>query len=421
MKTFFRHTITAILIQLAKVKLAKSGAKIIGITGSVGKTSSKDAIAMVLAAKNKVHFDKGGYNTDIGLPLGILGLTSPMSMSILAWLGILWKGFISSFKKEGYDFLVAEMGVDTPGDMDKLLILLQPHIAVLTCIAPVHLGPGQFSSVEDILHEKKKIFSKQHAKDIAIINMDDPLVATIAKELPSTVLTYGSKNCSLILSDASTSLQGTSFTVEYKGEKEHFFIPVLGTYHAHLMAPSILIGLHYGYSLQEIRDILATYTAPKGRMRLIEGKNGSTIIDGSYNASVTAVKAGVDMLASLDVPRKIICLGNMNELGGQSVPLHKEVGEYVVGKADVLIAVAKDAVYLADAAKEKGFSSKHVHFFEDSVTAGKFLASILQPGDGVFVKGSQNGVRLERLVKEVMKYPEKAKDLLVRQTKHWTK
>ncbi len=421
MKLFFRQTVTTLLTILASIKLSRSGAKVIGITGSVGKTSTKDAIALVLSSKYKVHYDKKGYNTEIGLPLGILGLTSPMSSSVQDWLRILFKGFFNVFKNERYDFLIAEMGVDAPGDMDILLRLLKPHIAVLTSIAPVHLAHGQFTSVEHILSEKKKIFSKQTASDIAIINTDDALVQSIEKELNSTIYTFGSAPATLELTDITTNIQGTSFTARWKDQEEQFFIPVLGEYHAQLMAPAIIIALNQGYTMPEVRDILALYTAPKGRMRILEGKNGSIIIDGSYNASSLAMKAGIDTIAGLSgAHKKILCLGNMNELGEHSIAIHKEVGAYCAGKADILVAVAKDTQHLAEAAIEAGFPSEKVHYFDDSRAAGKFVVSLLEKDDVVFAKGSQNGVRMERLVEEVMNTPETASKELVRQSKYWT-
>lgn len=453
MKQFLRKIVLWILTACARVRLARMrryGVKIIGITGSIGKTTCKEAIAHVLRGGHvgtraasegmyRVLSSEKSYNTEFGLPLTILELKSEFS-SVMGWVKNLilaiWK---SMFSRADYDFLILEMGVDKPGDMDLLLEVLGYGIekmgtgapegtpplryGVVTGVHPVHMADGQFADMDAIFHEKAKLVSGVRADGVVLLNYDDARCRNLAGEMKKNVsgpkiITYGSEGAKLRVSQAQSGWDGIDFISTYGEVSGSFHVPILGKQHIGSLLPAIGCGLMAGMYMRDIAEQMKTFVLPPGRLSLIEGLSGSRIIDSSYNASPDAVRAAVDTMyelgeehsAPLRVRKRIFVMGNMNELGAGSEKEHREIAAYVKGKIDMLVTVGDMARLVAEEVREMEVAS-----FDDALAAAEYLKPRLKEGDIVLVKGSQNKVRLERLVKAIMKDPSQARSQLARQ------
>ncbi len=415
MKSILRKIVLKKLEILARIKLRRMKAKVIGVTGSVGKTTCKDAIYDVLSKHYKVLKNEKSFNSDFGLPLTILQQNSGFS-SPLQWFKILLKGFWRTFfVKDKFDYLIFEMGVDKKGDMDFLTKLAKPEIACITAIKPVHMDDSQFSDISEIFDEKKKIF--RYAKT-RLINKDDKYITDLESDV-----SYGfGEGANFKAFSFMQTEKGVDFDVEYEGSDYHFFIPVFGKYQVSTLMPAIVIGFLSKVPASAIQEALKEYALPPGRMSLIEGVKNSLILDSSYNASPEAVKESLkvlDYFGRKKGGRRVFVFGNMNELGEKSRQLHEEVGEKIPDYTDLLITVGDDVRYAASAANKNGLDSSNIASFETAKEAAEYFKKYMCENDTVLAKGSQNKVRLEIFIKEIMKHPEKAEELLVRQEEKW--
>lgn len=396
----------------------------IGITGSVGKTTCKEMVYDVLKTKYRVLKSKKSYNSEFGLLLTILHQESGFS-SAVQWTCVLVKSFFRAFFiRDKYDYLVLEMGVDKPGDMDFLTSVAPPDISLITAIKPVHLDTGQFSSIDEIFEEKKKIFYRMKKTGTAIVNKDDKRINSLEADIPATnILTYGTGEDSdfRVLSKTQTE-KGLEFTLEHEKKILPFKTQLYGEYHVSLLVPAIIAGLITEVPLGKIAGAIENFAPPPGRMSLIKGKKDILILDSSYNASPYAV---IEALKILDFfgkqknGRRIFVFGNMNELGRFSKELHIKTGKEIPSKADLLITVGNDVRYAASAANKAGLPSENIHCFETADEAVACYQKIIQKGDIVLAKGSQNKVYLEIFVKAFMADPGSAEEKLVRQDKKW--
>jgi len=426
MKNFFRKTIAGYLRALSKIKLAQSNKTIIGITGSIGKTTTKAATVKILKSKFTVDESSGNYNTDFGLMLSILKQKSGNN-SPIKWLKSIFSATTQTFlKKDNIQKLVLEMGVDKPGDMTDILKIVHPQISIITSIAPVHLAKGQFKDEEDILNEKAKLI-RTMKKGHAILNHDSPLLQKLAQEnLNCKTLFFGTikenQNISslppgLYASNIKETINGLTATLTQTptNQTEKLKSSILGPQHIYSLLPAIITGLLNKLSLKEACQELENFQLPPGRLNTIKGINNSTIIDSSYNASPETVKAALKTLWNLPSQRKIAVLGNMNELGKFSAQAHKTIGQIVPKQAQYLITIGDQAKLIAQEAATHGMPKHLIKAFNTAEEAGHHLKNIIRHDDLILVKGSQNNVFLERVIKIIMKEPEKAKDLLVRQ------
>lgn len=418
MKTLFRFLIGELLALKAHSYLKAHHVQVIAITGSVGKTSTKEAIFMILSSRFDVYSSKKSFNTEFGLSLAVLqeeesGFSSPM-----AWLRILRRVYFG--KKKVCKKVILEMGADKPGDIKKLVKIAPPKIAVVTAVRPVHLAPGQFRSLEAIAAEKGVLVRSLPKEGMAILNNDDEWV----RAMPTIAgrLTYGVKNEAMLMAkEIRAGAKDLQFTAHFGVQKAEFRVPVLGEFQVYVLLPAIAVGLQLGMKLSECAAALADFSLPPGRMNPIAGVNKSQIIDSSYNASPATVGTALELLASLKATRKIAALGTMNELGEMTHEAHIEIGKKAAQVAQILVTVGQEAPTIRRGALEGGMQEEQIHAFFDSEEAGQFLQGQLKQGDLVLVKGSQNRVRMEKLVKLIMKEPQKAGELLCRQGAAWEK
>lgn len=417
-----------ILKQLAARVLKKYRPLVIGITGSVGKTSTKEAVFSVLRHNFKVSRNLKNYNNEIGVPLTILGCGSG-GHSVFKWLNIIIKGLILIFKKSEYpEILILEMGADKMGDIEYLVKFAPCDIGVVTSVGEVHLE--FFGSVENIIKEKRKIIAHLKESHLAILNGDDQNVLTMKSATQAKVVTFGfNDNVDVRAADIKVSQKqgeiGTAFKLHSQGSVLPVFLPkALGKQQVRAALVAIAIAQNFKLNLLDIAENLRTYQAPPARTNLIKGIKNSLLIDDSYNASPISAKAALDLLAEIEVDggaKKIAVLGAMLELGGYTEAGHQEVGQKAAAvKVDMLVTVGEKTRDIIRGAIAAGLLEEKTFYFDNNHAAGLFVQNKLKEGDLVLIKGSQ-GARMEQITKELMAEPLRASELLVRQTDEWLK
>ena len=428
-----KYIIKKYLKIISKAVLEKQKPKIIAITGSVGKTSTKDAIYCVLKNKFQVRSSKGSYNNEFGVPLTILGLKSG-GRSIFKWIKILLRGLnLALFKNKEYpQILVLEMGVDRPGDMDYLLSFIKPDIACITAISeiPVHLK--NFKNIDELVSEKLKLVKDLSKDKKVVLNYDNRLARLARDETSAKVITYGQgKKAEVRVLNIARSQDNLVYGQEkllnlyYKLNWHQNVIPIrmpyiLGKHQIYASLAAVSCGIALGMNLVEVSQNIYNLKPPKGRMNLLPGIKYTHIIDDSYNASPDSSLAALQVLSELKPQgKKIAILGDMLELGPKNEEGHRIVGEKAAKSCDVLVLVGESSKYIANEALKNGMSDNNIYEFKsnETIEAAKFVQNkILKQGDLVLIKGSQ-ATHMEKAVKELMAEPLRASNLLVRQEK----
>lgn len=414
---------------LAKVILAKYKPEIIGITGSVGKTSAKEAIFAVLSFKYRVRQNIKNYNNEIGLPLTIIGVES-QGKSLFGWLFVFLKALgLIIFKDKNYpEILILEMGIDRPGDMEYLLSIVDCKVGVVTRIGHSHLE--FFGSVAKIKKEKSLLIKKLPKEGCAILNYDDENYKEIRDMSKARVISYGfgegatvqAKEIKIInFDDLRNGFAGINFKISHNGSSVPVGLPGgLADTSVQAALAGAAVGIFYGMSLIDITSALNASKPPRGRMNLISGIKNTLIIDDTYNASPQSTIAALETLKKIKTKgRKFAILGDMLELGKYTEEGHGSVGEQVVvSKVDQLIVVGERARDIARGAGGKGMKKDNIFYFPNSEEAKTFIQNRIKENDLILVKGSQ-GMKMEKIVKEIMAEPLRAEELLVRQDKEW--
>ena len=416
MKSLFKFIITKILALKAKHFLKKNRIQVIAVTGSIAKTTTKEAIYHLLKKRFKIYKSPQGFNTELGISLAILQEEKSGFSSVTKWFKILKSALFG--EKEIFQKIILEMGADKPGDIRKLTKIARPTIGVITNVNPVHLEKGQFSDLEDIRKEKNSLIKNMAKDGIAILNYDDPLVRSM--ETSAQKISYGlSADSEVMGSEVEASNKSLKFKVSYKGESHLLNVPVLGEFQVNAFLAAIAVALKLGMDINDCATELKDFKMPPSRMNPLPGYNQSFIIDSSYNASPTSMEKALELLSELKAEKKIAALGTMNELGDMGKEAHLALGAQAAKSADILVAVGTEAVTIKQGALDAGMKEENIYTFLDSEEAGYAVKGMLEPKNLVLVKGSQNKVRMERFVKVIMEHPEQAKLLLCRQDEAW--
>jgi UDP-N-acetylmuramoyl-tripeptide--D-alanyl-D-alanine ligase len=365
----------AALQQLAKAYLAQLRVKVVGITGSNGKTTTKDLIASVLSTSYKVHKTAGNLNGDIGLPLTILELS------------------------EDTEVVVLEMGMRGLGEIELLSKLAQPEIAVITNIGEAHLE--RLGTRDRIAQAKLEILSGLTHDGLFVFNGDEPLIEAYyaQAEKPERVRAcrFGLETTNdLYPEGVMLEAGGTHFTIS--GASDSYFIPLLGKHNVVNALAAIAVGRELGLHEQDIIRGLRSTQATGMRIEPVKGVTGLTILNDAYNASPTSVRASLELFHDMKgYARKIVVLGDMLELGPEEEQLHRSIGLLLEPDVvDYVFTYGKLSDYIADEAKKR-FPANRVKTFTDKAALTEEIASFAIPQDIVLVKGSR-GMRLEDVV-----------------------
>ena len=426
MKAFLKSIVVSVLTAEAAVLLRRQKPKIIAVTGSVGKTSTKDAV--YAAIKNNVYARKSekSFNSEIGIPLTVLGLPNAWNNPFLWFRNIVDGFFAAFFSREYPDVLVLEAGIDRPGDMERLTRWLQPDVVVLTRLPSVPVHVEYFSSPAAVVAEKMKLVNALKPEGVLVYNLDDIEVQKQLPEVRQKQVSFAryldadftAREDRVVYRDDLPV--GVEFSIHHAGEVSKIFIKgTVGTQHVYSCSAALAVAGESGVSLAVAAESMQSWQTPNGRMKIVPGLKASILIDDTYNSSPLAAEQALLALRELKyAKRKVVVMGDMLELGKYSSDEHKRIGGLVPEVADILFTVGVRARYIAEGALAAGMNEKQVFQYDDVARAGRELQALLQPGDTVLVKASQ-GIRAERIVEEVMAEPDKATELLVRQDDTW--
>lgn len=425
-KEFFRRIVVFVLTLEAKAILKKYRPKILLVTGSVGKTSAKDAAYSALSGSFFVRRSEKSFNSDIGVPLTILGVPNGWA-NPLQWLRNIIDGASLIIMDAPYPkWLVMEVGADRPGDITKSLSWLKPDVVVATRFPTVSVHVEFYNAPSEVIEEELAPAHWLPEDGIFVLNADDKNALEARTRVGVKRITYGFGSDAMLkamhvhVRSRNKVPTGLSFDLSYQGEHAHMALDnVAGRSHVYAVMAGVGAALGVGVSLSDATKQFLKHELPPGRMNLISGIRKSTIIDDSYNSSPVAAEEALRALS--DIPhsgRRIAVLADMLELGSHSLPEHVRIGALVPASADILVTVGVRARDIAKGAREAGMDPATVIECDRGADAASQLVSLIQPGDVILVKGSQS-MRMERVVKSLMARPERAKELLVRQDAEW--
>jgi UDP-N-acetylmuramoyl-tripeptide--D-alanyl-D-alanine ligase len=350
------------------------GKPLIGVTGSTGKTTTKEAIAHVLSSRFRVLKSEGNFNNHFGLPLMLLKIAPE------------------------HEAAVIEMGMSHRGEIAALAKIAQPEIGVVTNVAPVHLE--FFKSVAEIARAKYELIESLPAGGTAILNADDEYVSQFGRDFHGKVMCYGRHPSADIRAEniESRGAAGSLFDVVIDGRRERATLPLVGTHNIYNSLAAVATGLERGLSLADAVGALATLTPADKRGAVVQVGN-ITVINDCYNSNPTALDAMVDTLAAMPAKRRIVVAGEMLELGPMGEELHRRSGEHIAKKGiDILVGVRGLAQPMVEAAGHAGIRAEFVSTPEE---AGEWLVRETREGDVVLLKASR-GVKLERALETVV-------------------
>ncbi len=349
------------------------GRRIVGITGSVGKTSTKELVADVLATRFSTLRSEKSYNNEIGLPLAVLRLRD-------------------------HQRAVLEMSMYVPGEITLLTHIAPPHVGVVTLIAPVHLErAGTMEAIVDAKSELVRALPPA-PEGVAVLNLDDDRVMTMAGRTQARVVTYGLNPQADVWADRieGLGLEGVRFWLHSAGESYAVKLPILGRHSVHTALRAAAVGFVEGLHWEEVIQGLQ-HSRSQLRLLAVEGPYGSIILDDTYNASPPSTIAALNLLADLAEGRRIAVLGDMLELGSYEEQGHRDVGIRAAEVADLLVTVGERARIIASEARRFRLPEDRIRVFDTAEAAASYLLAHIRSGDVVLVKGSR-AVGMERIV-----------------------
>jgi UDP-N-acetylmuramoyl-tripeptide--D-alanyl-D-alanine ligase len=353
--------------------------KVIGITGSVGKTSTKEVTAAVLRRRFSTLKNPRSYNTESTMPISLLQLEAHHDVAIL------------------------EMGAYGPGDISLLAGIARPDIGIVTNIGPSHME--RMGSLETVAQAKSELVRALPADGYAILNIDDPHVRAMAQATPARPFFYGLDPAANLYADEieSRGLGGIAFRAHYAGDTVMLKLPLLGRHSVHTALAAAAAGLLLGLGWDAIIDGLRDESAQL-RLLAVPSASGATLIDDTYNASPASSLAALNLLAELD-GRRIVVLGDMLELGEIEESAHRVVGRRVAEVADLLISIGQRARWIADEACISGMGAGQITMLNTNAEAIALLSGLMRSGDFVLIKGSR-GVAMDGIVAALQQQPE---------------
>lgn len=436
------------LAHCATAAIRRERPTVVAITGSVGKSTTKQMVQALLQMGDPsvpVRVTKKNYNNELGIPLTVFDEPAP-GRSLYAWGRLLWKALAMGYglRATGTKTFVLEMGADHPGDLTHLCSIAPPTVSVITAVtpegstvAPVHVA--FYPSIEAVAEEKATLVKRLPTTGTAVLNADDPRVLDLRHMTEAYVILFGETDAADIRivstkilcreADGLVEPFGLEVALESFNRQALVVIPgVFGRPVAFALAAALGVADGLDVHIDSVQDALNTFVPLPGRTRILPGIKRTTLFDDSYNASPASVLSALRDLASLDLragQRRVACLGEMRELGSQTEPMHRLVGaEAAKLHLDLLVVCGPFAQTMKEGALANGMSEDQIQVFEDTPEAGMFLQDWIKPGDVILAKASQGthrskGVRMERVIKELMAEPQLAESLLCRQEAAW--
>jgi UDP-N-acetylmuramoyl-tripeptide--D-alanyl-D-alanine ligase len=364
------------LQDLARAVRRAWGRRLAAVTGSVGKTTTKDILAALLGAKFRVLKSEGNLNNEYGLPLALLRLEPEDEAAVV------------------------ELGMSHRGELRRLAEIAEPEVGVVTQVAPVHLE--FFSSLDEIALAKRELIEGLAGPDtVSVLNADDARVARFAEVAPGRVLTFGFSSAAQFRAEnvSDRGAEGSKFDFVSPQGSRAVELPLPGRHSIANALAALAAASVWGIGAAEAAAVLPHLAAGEMRGRLLRFAEGFAVINDSYNSNPVALQAMIELLARTPgYRRRILAAGEMLELGPESLRLHAECGRHAAAqKVDWVVGVQGSAVGLVQGAVEGGLPSDRARFFPSSSDAAPFLAELLRPGDLLLVKGSR-GVKMERIV-----------------------
>lgn len=414
-----RSTLEKILAFFAQRIIAKYKPVVIGITGSVGKTSTRAAVFAVVSQKHRAYTPPKNLNDKLGLPLGIIGMDSP-GRSLTGWLSVCARAVSLLLLRRAYpEVLVLEYGIDRVGEMDDLLAVARPDIGILTGIGLSHYE--FFEDVATIATEKGKLVEAVAATGTVLLNAENELAAAQQSKAAASVLLYGTGG-QVHLSDVREELSERptlSGVVHTSSRDVPVVLQALGAAHQSAALAAVAVAEVMGIETDLIQKGLGQYKPVPGRLNVIGALRRSVLIDDTYNAAPDSMHEALQLFARFPGVHKIAVLGDMLELGALSDEAHVAVGAEVARIAPThLVTVGAGGKIIAEAAIAAGLPEERVISFDASTEAQLPVQELMRPESVVLVKGSQ-GMRMERISKEIMAEPMRAHELLCRQYGKW--
>jgi UDP-N-acetylmuramoyl-tripeptide--D-alanyl-D-alanine ligase len=424
MKNFFIKSLRFTLRYLARLTVARYKPEIVGVTGSVGKTSTKLAVKAVLAKEHDVRVFSANLNNELGVALAILGNWNVGDLTLVSdhqpagtekmrkvffWFKVIFSSAWRLIKKDEHypEILILEYGVDRPGDMRELLKIARPDIAIITAVGDIPVHVEYFAGPEEVAREKGRLIESLSVAGCAILNFDDDTVMRLKNRTRARLMTYGfEKEAEVQITRFENTVAGgaplgVSFKLEYQGA----FVPVrmkgaFGKTQAYAAAAAAAVGIFSGMNLVDISEALGNYVPASSRMTLLSGIKDALIIDDCYNASPLSMHAALDTLRDLPAKRKIAVLGDMLEIGKYTPEAHERVGDIAAEFVDILVTVGARAKFIAEAAQAAGMKKADIFSYDTAEEAQKPVQDMMQKGDLVLIKGSHS-IGLDKVVEEV--------------------
>ncbi len=372
-----RNTLAA-LGQVAGLVRDKSKATVIGVTGSTGKTLTKDFLASILRRSYRTVASEGSFNNEVGVPLTLLDI------------------------KPATEMVVLEMGSRGLGHIDQLCAFARPDVGIVTNVGLTHYQ--YFKSEENIARAKAELLEAIPREGLCVLNADEERYAWLAKRCDGSKISFGNSRKSAVRGGfVRVDKRGRpSFTLSYDGSDIEVNLPLPGRHNLYNALAAAACSLALGVGIEQVKAGLEKARLTEWRMEMVRTSKGVTILNDCYNSNPAAVKAALESLADIDASGKlIVVLGDMAELGAISEEAHQQVGELVVDSgADVLITVGKRARDIASAARNRGLPRGSVFLTKDVTQAAEILQAVMEPEDMVLIKGSRS-LGMERLAHAV--------------------
>jgi UDP-N-acetylmuramoyl-tripeptide--D-alanyl-D-alanine ligase len=361
------------LQSLAKWYRSKFDIPFVGITGSVGKTSTKEMVACAIGQRYNVLKNEGNFNNEIGLPLTMFKLDRSQEVAVL------------------------EMGMSAVGEIRTLASIVRPKVGIITNIGLSHIE--KLGSRQNILKAKLEILEGLYADGLLILNGDDVMLSGVKDLLSCRTVSYGLEEGVdyQAYNVQSRGELGIDFNITVGGQEYAINLPVPGVHNVYNALAAVAAGIELGVPMQDLQSGISHFRPENMRLNIVK-THDMTIINDAYNASPHSMKAALDVLSELQATRRIAVLGNMLELGEWSQRAHMDTGVYAARKKpDILVTVGNEAEYIVKGAVEAGYSPDQTNVLQNNQQAIEYLRKVLKPGDAVLVKGSRS-MRMEQIV-----------------------